>query len=365
MKAQELIDILESWAPPAYQESYDNVGVLWGDPAEELKGVLLTLDLTEEVLDEAVARDCNWIVAHHPILFKALKRLSGGSYVERILLKALRKGIGVYALHTNLDNIREGVNQSLASLLELEQVCVLEPKVGLLSQLTFFCPKNDVKAVLRQVHDAGAGRIGNYDFCSFQQEGRGYFRPGSEADPRFGRRGELTEVEEVRVEVLVPVHIQDHILAVLKRVHPYEEVAYFSSPLYNAHQGVGMGQLGILASPLSVEDFLGLLKRVLSVSCLRYTGLGSDRMISRVAICGGSGSSLLGVALRRGADAYVTSDIKYHEFFDAEGKILFCDIGHYESESHVKSWIFEYLRDKLHKIALHVSEVDTNPISYA
>ena len=363
MKVREVSSVLEAWAPPSYQESYDNSGLLVGDEQAQVKGILTTLDVTEQVLEEALQKKCNLIVAHHPILFKSLKHLVGRTYVERTLLKALKYKLNIYALHTNLDHVFWGTNQSLAKKIGLQSLQILKPKHNLLSHLSFFCPVRNTTQVLSALHQAGAGKVGKYSHCSFRHTGTGSFLPEKEAKPTLGQRGELSQVEEERIEVLLPAHCQHQVLNALKEAHPYEEVAYFLSPIHNPHQQVGAGQIGQLPKALPVIKFLELLKKNLSAHCVKYTKTQRKR-ISKVAVCGGTGSFLIREAQKQEADAYVTADVKYHEFFDAEQQLLLCDIGHYESESHVKSWICAHLTKKLRNIACLKSNIDTNPIKY-
>ncbi|GAB2770025.1 Nif3-like dinuclear metal center hexameric protein [Rhabdobacter roseus] len=359
----EIIQQLERWAPPAYQESYDNAGLIVGDPAQPVRGVLCSLDCTEAVVDEAIQKGCNVVVAHHPIVFKGLKSLTGRTYVERTVLKAIKHDVALYAIHTNLDSVVDGVNWMIAARLGLQNVKVLAPKKQLLMKLTTFVPLTDTPAVLEALYAAGAGRIGEYSGCSFRTLGTGTFTPGAAANPTLGTRGEPEEVQEHRVEVLFSAYLERRILSALREAHPYEEVAYYLHTLENENQEVGAGAVGELPEPLAVPDFLRFLKEKMETPLVKYTE-PAGTMVRRVAVCGGVGSFLLPAAKQAQADAFVTADYKYHEFFDAEGRLMICDIGHYESEVHTKDILYKYLSEKFDNFALYLSEVNTNPVRY-
>jgi dinuclear metal center YbgI/SA1388 family protein len=360
---KEIINELEKLAPPAYQESYDNAGLLVGSSEIEITSVLFTLDVTEEVIGEAVERNCNLIVAHHPIIFKGLKKLNGKNYVERTVIKAIKNDVAIYATHTNLDHVNKGVNWQIGERLGLQNLKVLVPKKQLLTKLAFFVPVENTQSVLDALFAAGAGHIGNYEHCSFRAEGTGTFLPGDAANPVIGSKGELEEVKEHRVEVMFPSYLELKILSTLKKTHPYEEVAYYLTALENENQEVGAGAVGHLANPMTPADFLRFLKKQMNAGVVKYTEPVS-KSIQRVAICGGAGSFLLQDAIRAQADVFVTADYKYHEFFDAENRITICDIGHYESEVFTKNLLYNYLSGKFSNFALCLSEVNTNPVRY-
>ena len=363
MQISKLIQSLEKWAPPAWQENYDNSGLLCGDKQSECAGVLCTLDCTESVIDEALEKECNLIVAHHPIVFKGLKKLTGQNYVERTLIKAIKHDIAIYAIHTNLDNVHTGVSARMAQLLSLKNTQTLAPKQGLLQKLTVFVPIENKASLEDHLFNAGAGQIGNYAECSFSTDGTGSFRPTEGATPVVGNVGEREFVRECRVEVLVPAHASAKVLQAMRQGHPYEEVAYFLQPLENFHQQVGSGMLGFLPEPMDITDFLEKVKQTFGLPYLKYTPAGINK-VEKVAVCGGSGSFLIGKAMASGADAYITADIKYHEFFDSEGRLLLVDIGHYESEACTKELLAEHMREKFPNIATYISQTDTNPVRY-
>ncbi|NIK73402.1 dinuclear metal center YbgI/SA1388 family protein [Thermonema lapsum] len=364
MKVSDICKIIEAFAPAAYQESYDNARLICGNPQEEVRGVLITLDCTESVVEEAIEKGCNLVIAHHPIVFKGLKSLTGANYVERVVIKAIQKGIAIYAVHTNLDNVYYGVSHSLAARLGLQNIRILQPKTHTLEKLVVFCPLSHSAQVREALHAAGAGQIGNYKNCSFRTKGLGTFQPNEQANPFIGQAGGgLEEVEEERIEVIYPAHLQTQILTAMRMAHPYEEVAYYVHRLENYNQEVGSGAIGELNEAFSPTDFLQYVKNKLPVHVIRYTQTHKSH-IRRVAVCGGSGAFLIHTARRQGADAYITADVKYHEFFDAEGEMMILDIGHYESEVHTKELIHAYLSSKIRNIALCISEISTNPINY-
>ena len=360
---KDVIRHLELIAPPAYQESYDNSGLLTGDPADAVTGILVTLDCTEAVVEEAVESGCNLIVAHHPIIFRGLKRLTGSNYVERTVIKAIRNGVAIYAIHTNLDNVHSGVNRKLCEKIGLSNLQVLMPKVLVLSKLVTFVPREHSGTVLSALYEAGAGHIGNYDQCSFAVEGRGTFRPNEKAKPTIGQSDIQEVVEETRLEVMFPAHLQTRVLAALRAAHPYEEVAFYMTRLDNPNQEVGSGMIGEVSTPLEPSEFLQRLKVSMDLKVIRHTRL-LDQPIKKVAVCGGTGSFLLPYARQAGAQIYVSADFKYHEFFDAEDTIIVADIGHYESEVCTKELLGEVLTKKFPNFAINFSRTVTNPISY-
>jgi len=360
---KDLMSYLENLAPTAYQESYDNAGLIVGNPLAVVNGVICSLDVTEEVVQEAIEKKCNLIVAHHPIIFTGLKHLTGKNYIERTVIAAIKNDIAIYAIHTNLDAVSQGVNHKIAEKIGLLNPQILAPKKGIISKLTTFIPKRNVEEVLEELYAAGAGNIGNYSNCSFKSEGTGSFLPKEEAQPTLGKKGELSSIKETRVELIFPSHLEDKIINTLKTAHPYEEVAYYLQILENKNQEVGSGMVGALPEPLSGKDFLLHLKSSMKLKVIKHTAI-SNKKVSKIAICGGAGVFLLSHAKRAGADVFVTADIKYHEFFDAEKNILLADIGHYESEIYTKELLKDILSRKFSSIATYLTNVITNPISY-
>ncbi len=359
----DLISHLEQIAPLAYQEDYDNCGLLTGNRQLECSGVVVCLDVIEAVVDEAIAKGFNLIVAHHPVIFKGLKKLTGSNYVERLLIKAIQHNIAIYAIHTNLDNIQDGVSGVLAQKLKLINTQVLLPKKGLLAKLVTFVPVDATQKVLDGIFASGAGSIGNYSECSYSVSGTGTFKPNNQANPVIGSANQLEKVAENRIEIIYPKHLEGRVVAALLAAHPYEVPAYDLIPLENKNMEVGSGFVGELEKSMSKEDFMAYLSKTLSLDCIRYTTAFQGE-IKKVALCGGSGSFLLRNAIASKADVLITADFKYHDFFDAEDHILVCDIGHYESEIHTKELLVNVLTKKFTNIAVILSSIHTNPIGY-
>ena len=363
MKLRDICNKLEEWAPLAYQESYDNSGLIVGNPDQDVKGVLVSLDCLECVVDEAISKDCNVIVSHHPIVFGGLKSLTGKNYVERTVLKAIKNNIALYAIHTNLDNIDTGVNRMIADRLSLQNIRILEPKKDDLKMLITYVPNSHVEAVSAALFTQGAGSIGEYSECHFSVDGIGTFKGSENSNPAVGHKGVRESVSEQRIELVFPSYLESEVIFALKSAHPYEEVAYSVLSLNNKNQNVGSGMIGEISEPLNEMEFLKNLKIKLKTDCIRYTSLLNNE-IKKVALCGGSGRFLLNAAKQSGADIFITSDFKYHEFFDAEDRILIADIGHYESEQYTMDLIADFLRKNFPKFAIHLSKVNTNPINY-
>ncbi len=363
MLLQDFCKKFEELVPLALQENYDNAGLIVGNPNMEVNGVLLSLDTTEQVIQEAIDKKINLIVAHHPILFKGIKSLTGKNYIERTLLLAIKNDIAIYAAHTNLDNMANGVNFKIAEKLNLKNTRILAPKDNLLMKLVVFVPVDHTGKLLDALYQAGAGEIGKYSNCSFRVEGKGTFKGNTEANPSIGQRGVYEEVNENRVEVIFPSYLKNQILRGMYSGHVYEEVAYYLSELGNNWQDAGSGMLGELPEALHTQDFLVFLKEKMNVSVIRHTALVKDK-IKRIALCGGAGSFLLSTAKAQKADIFITADFKYHEFFDADDKIIIADIGHYESEQYTKDLLLDIISKNFPNFASCLSEVKTNPVNY-
>lgn len=363
MKLKELTHFLESQAPLPLQESYDNAGLIVGDPEAEISGVLVSLDATETVLDEAIEKGCNVVVSHHPIVFSGLKSLTGRNYVERTVLKAIKNDVALYAIHTNLDNVRQGVNAKICEMLELENCQILAPKPGSLMKLTVFVPHENRNAVLDAMAGAGAGQIGNYSHCSFQLEGTGTFEPNEAANPHIGKANQLERVGETRIEMVLPSHLEKAVVGAMRAAHPYEEVAFFLHKLENTNPDVGAGMVGTYGAPKETTFFLEFLAGKMGLKTFKHTAL-VKRSIGKVAVCGGAGSFLLGKAMAAGADIFITSDYKYHQFFDAEDRIIIADIGHYESEVFTKDLLADMLAKLTGLPLVHICRTNTNPVRH-
>ncbi|WP_026767941.1 Nif3-like dinuclear metal center hexameric protein [Asinibacterium sp. OR53] len=363
MKIMEAIQVLEQTAPLSYQEGYDNAGLLTGNSNWNCTGILCTLDATEQVIMEAKERGCNLVIAHHPIIFGGLKKITGRNYVEKTIISAIKHDIAIYAIHTNLDNVLHGVNDRMADRLGLVSRQILAPKSGQLMKLCSFVPLAQADEVRTTLFEAGAGHIGRYSDCSFNVEGTGTFKGGAGTNPFAGKPGELHREKEVKLEVIFPAHLQSRLVAALLKAHPYEEVAYDIIPLANEHPEVGSGLIGELPEPVTEEGFLHILKNAFELSVVRHTPLLGKR-VQKVALCGGAGSFLTGRALAAGADVYVTADVKYHEFFDANGRLVIADIGHWESEQYTSELLVELLQAKFPTFAVLKSAINTNPVRY-
>lgn len=363
MQIKHITQYIESIAPLPFQESYDNCGLIIGHPEDEISGVLITLDITEEIVDEAIIRKLNLIVAHHPIIFGGLKKLNGKNYIERCVAKAIKNDIAIYAAHTNLDGVFGGVNSKICEKLQLQNCRMLIPMQNFLKKLVTFVPLNDAEKVRQALFAAGAGNIGNYDSCSFNQSGLGSFKGNDQTNPYIGKKNQLHFEEETRIETIFPKHIQNKVIQALLEAHPYEEVAYDIYPLDNDFTQGGTGMIGELAEPMNELDFLKNLKEIFNCQVVKHTQL-LGKPIRKVAVCGGSGSSFLNKAIAQNADIYISGDFKYHQFFDAEQQIIIADIGHYESEQFTKEVFYELLTKKIPKFAVHLSEISTNPVNY-
>lgn len=363
MTIGEVLAELEQLAPPMLQESYDNAGLIVGQRETQATGAILCLDSTEAVIDEAINKKCNLVIAHHPIVFGGLKRFNGSSYVERVVMKAIKHDIAIYAAHTNLDNVPLGVNKRICDTIGLQHTRILAPKRELLKKLFVFCPTANATEVRQAMFAAGAGHIGNYDECSFNSEGTGTFRGGEGTNPFVGQQGDQHHEAELKIEVIVPAWAERAVVRAMVAAHPYEEVAYDLVPLGNALQTVGAGMVGELPEKMSELDFLNHLKAAMQTDCVRYTPL-RNKPVKTVAVCGGAGSFLLSKAIAAQADVFVTGDFKYHQFFDAEGKLVIADIGHFESEQFTMHLFRDLLTKKFPTFALHLTNVNTNPVNY-
>lgn len=364
MKIAEITDFIESVAPLAMQESYDNAGLIVGDRNAEATGALICLDVTEEVVDEAISLGFNLIIAHHPFVFGGLKKFSGNSEVERTLVKAIKNDVAVYAAHTNLDNMLvNGVNSRIASKLGLTDTRILSPMGGNLRKIVVFVPTADAEVVRNAMFEAGAGSIGNYSHCSYNLEGQGTFKAEEGCNPYVGEIGKTHFEPETRIETIAPKHLVSKVVNAMLSVHPYEEPAFDVYPLDNSFAMAGSGIIGSLPQPENAADFLQRVKKIFGCGCIRHTRL-PESPISKVAVCGGAGSFLIGDAMSAGADILLTADIKYHQFFDARYPFVLADIGHYESEQFTKELFYELVTGKFSTFAVRLTKVNTNPIKY-
>ena len=363
MIINEVISVLEELAPSSLQESYDNAKLIVGDGRQEVQKVLICLDSTEEVLEEAIEKGCNLIIAHHPIVFTGLKKFNGSNYIERVIIKAIKNDIAIYAIHTNLDNVFNGVNFKISEKLGLKNLNILSPKEKMLRKLVFYCPLEQTEEVRSKIFEVGAGGIGNYTSCSFSSIGTGTFKANEKASPHVGEINNLHLEKEERVEMVFPFYLETKVIGALVNAHPYEEVAYDIYQINNNWNEIGSGMIGELEEPIETTEFLKMIKSKLNLELIRYTNIHTEE-VKRVAVCGGSGSFLLNEAMARRADVFISADFKYHQFFDADNKIIIADIGHYESEQFTGELIQSYLQEKIPNFASYLTSKRTNPINY-
>lgn len=363
MKIKEILAVLEEMAPLAYAEDFDNVGLLVGDAETEATGILVCHDALESVIDEAIVKKHNLVVCFHPILFSGIKKITGKNYVERAVLKAIKNDIAIYAVHTALDNHPNGVNQIFCDALGLTNTKILVPKQRFIQKLiTYTIPENAEK-LRNALFDAGAGKIGNYEDCSFSSKGIGTYMGNENSNPEIGERLEFVEAEEIKIEVTYEKYLQSKILKALFSNHVYEEVAYEVYELQNSHQNIGLGSIGELPTAMNELDFLKMVQQKMDCGGIRHSAF-LNKTIKKVAVLGGSGSFAIANAIQAGADAYLTADLKYHNFYEAENKLLLADIGHFESERYTKNYIVDYLTKKIPNFAVDLSQINTNPVKY-
>ena len=363
MKLKEITDFLEEIAPLHYQETYDNSGLLVGDRESSITAALITLDCTEEVVEEAVLKKCNLIIAHHPIIFGSLSKITGKNYVERVIIKAIKNNISIYAIHTNLDNVFNGVNSKIVEKLAIKNCKILRPSIKFIRQLAVYCRSSHSEYIKKSLLECGAGEFRNYDNCSFSVSGKGTFRPKQGSNPFMGNINQTETVNEEKLDFFYNLKDESNLLDCLFLNHPYEQVAYQIYYLDNTSSEIGSGMIGELENEIETEKFLEIIKDKMQTNCIRHTKL-VHKKIKKVAVCGGSGSFLIDDAKNLKADIFISSDFKYHEFFDADGDIIIADIGHFESEQYTKELIYDLLREKFTKFAVQLSNVNTNPINY-
>ena len=363
MKINQIIETLEKWAPTSYAEDFDNVGLLVGDKNRTCTGAIITHDVSEIVVEEAIAAKCNFIICFHPIIFKGLSTITGKNYVEKTVLKAIENKIAIYAIHTALDNHQHGVSYHLGQQINLEQQRILIPQKKSLYHLTTYVPEKHKEELLNALHQAGAGSIGNYSLCSFSTKGYGQFYGNKNSSPAIGEKESLTHVEEIKISLVVPKHAKHEVIDTLKKNHPYESVAYELTAVENQHPNVGLGSIGQLKTALPLNEFLTLIKTKLNTPFIRHNET-HHKTIKKVAVLGGSGSFCIDAAKSQGADALITADLKYHDFFRGEKDLLLVDAGHYETEHFTKRIIHEYLTKKIPNFAFTLSDINTNPVKY-
>lgn len=370
MKLKEIITILEEMAPVSYAEDFDNIGLLTGNRDHEVDGILVCHDALENVINEAIAKNCNLVICFHPIIFSGLKKITGSNYVERALIKAIKNDIAIYAVHTALDNHQKGVNHIFAKAIGLTNIRILIPKQNFIRKLVTYTIPENAEKVRNALFDAGAGTIGNYENCSFSSTGIGTYMGNENSNPQIGERFEFAENQEIKIEVTFEKQLESKVIKALFQSHVYEEVAYEIYELKNQHQNIGLGAIGVLEKPMNEKEFLLMVKEKMQTPAIRHSEL-RGKSIQKVALLGGSGSFAIKNAIQSGADAFLTADLKYHNFYEAENQILLADIGHFESERYTKNYIVDFLQKKIPNFAVALpkggiilSEENTNPVKY-
>ncbi len=359
----EVISVIEQIAPLQYQEDYDNSGLQIGNRLVPITGVLLSLDVDERVIDEAINLGANLIICHHPVIFKGIRSITGRNSIEKTIIKAIQNNIAIYVCHTSIDNNSQGVSFVMAQKLNLQNIKPLITQSGQLFKLVTFIPENHLEKVRKAVFEAGAGHIGNYDFCSFSGIGEGSFRALDNTQPFVGVKGEMHFEPEVRFETIFPKHLERMVISALISNHPYEEVAYDIIQLNNQNPSTGAGAIGELIFPEEENVFFQKLKDAFGTSVIRHSKF-LGKPIKKIAVCGGSGYSFLNAAKASNADVLVTADIKYHQFSEAEENLIIADIGHYESEQYIMDFFYDILLKNFSKFAVYFTKVNTNPINY-
>jgi dinuclear metal center YbgI/SA1388 family protein len=363
MIVKEVTTVLEELAPLAYAEDFDNVGLLTGSYSQEVSGILVTLDTLENVVDEAITNNCNLIVSFHPIIFKGLKKLTGATYVERVVIKAIQNKIAIYCMHTALDNVQYGVNTKICEVLGVFNSKILIPQKNSIKKLTTYVPVDSAELLKNALFEAGAGNIGSYSNCSFTIEGMGSFKADKDANPTIGKIDETHLGTEAQINITFSASVEKKVMNALFKNHPYEEVAYEVITLENTDQKIGMGRVGTLKKPMGEADFLKFLQKRMNARGIRHSKL-LNKNIEKVAVLGGSGAFAINAAKASGADIFITADVKYHQFYEAENKIIIADIGHFETEQFTKDLLVDYLTKKIPNFAIRLSESRTNPIKY-
>lgn len=363
MTIKSVFPILESLAPLGYAEDFDNVGLLIGDANQPLTGILVCHDALESVIDEAVSKNCNLVVCFHPILFQALKKINGKTYVEKAIIKAIKHDVAIYAIHTALDNHQYGVNHYFCEAIGLKNQSILIPKKHYIQKLVTYTRPENVEGLRTALFEAGAGKIGNYENCSFNSIGTTTYQGNEKSNPNYGEKLEYVSGEEVKIEVTFEKHLQASIVHALKTHHVYEEVAYEIYQLENKHQNIGLGMIGEFDQSINETDFLNFVKEKLDLQIIRHSAF-LNKPIKKVAVLGGSGSFAIGAAIAQGADAFLTADLKYHQFYEAENQLILLDVGHFESEKFTKNYLFDFLKKKITNFAIILSEINTNPVKY-
>ncbi|HOZ30958.1 MAG TPA: Nif3-like dinuclear metal center hexameric protein [Bacteroidales bacterium] len=362
MKIKELLNSFEEFAPLALQEDYDNSGLQIGNYGIEITGILISIDITPAVVEEAIKNKLNLIVSHHPLIFSKLKRINGNDYIEKSIILAIKNDIAIYCGHTNFDNVYRGVSAKICNKLGLSNLNILAPKTDILKKIVVFVPESHAEKLKHVMFDAGAGHIGNYDNCSFNASGTGSFRANDSANPFVGEIGKIHFENEQRIEMIYPAYIEKKLIQEVLKSHPYEEVAYDIYKLDNNWNKAGLGMIGEFKTSINEKKLLSILREKFNVSCIRHSNF-LDKPVKKVAVCGGSGAFLISAAKNSDADVFISGDIKYHDYFIADNQILIIDIGHFESEQFTKEIFYDIIMKNNPNFAVRFSEINTNPIN--
>lgn len=362
---------LSQLAPAMLKMDYDNVGLQVGDSSSKVKKILVSLNITSEVAEEAVKKKCDLIVSHHPLIFRPLKNIRAGEGNSDIIIKLVRNNISYIACHTNFDSVKQGVSFLLA-----EKIGLKNPKVLVTSKeirkssyienykLTVYVPKTHLFLLKKALAEAGAATIGEYDFCYFEQEGTGSFRPGIKATPHIGEKEKLSEITEIKLETIVPVRTVSSVIKALLQTHPYEEPAYDLYKLENDFQNYGLGAIGDLEKEVSMNEFLKIVTNKLKIDNVRFSRPENSKRIKRVAVMGGSGGDMWRKALSQGADAYLTAECDHHTFLDAKGKLFIVEATHQATEQFAVQGLTNYIKSKYANLEVVTSQEDCDPILY-
>ena len=364
MIVKDVIDFLNYYAPLDYAEDFDNAGLLVGDEKNKVSGILICHDSITEVIDEAINLGYNLVVSFHPILFKGITKLTPNNYVNKSIIKAVKNNISIFSTHTALDNSKFGVNMQLCKELGVSNPRILHPKNGTIKKLTTYIPKENAEKLKKELFKSGAGSIGKYEHCSFSFEGHGTFKGNQESNPSIGKKLEDTDQKEICINITYLKHLEKKVLNSLKEYHPYEEIAYEINTLENTNKNIGLGMYGDIQNKMDEKEFLSYLKKKLKVKFLKHSKL-LQKKVKRIALLGGSGSFGIEKAISVGADVYITSDLKYHDYFRAEKSILLVDVGHYESEQYTNKLMYKILTKKFPNFAIALTKINTNPVNYS
>lgn len=363
MRCKDIFDRIERWAPREIAWERDNIGLQVGSADREVNKILLTLDLTEPALKKALEQNCSLIITHHPLIFNPLKKIDiQNNLKSRLIEKLIKNNITLYSAHTNLDYTKKGVSFILAEKLALKNLRFLSPIERTQSKIVVFTPSYSLEKVSDAIFSAGGGIIGEYSECSFRSNGKGTFRGSELSNPSIGIKKKKEIVDEIRLEVVADNWKINSVMHAIKKVHPYEEPAIDIYPLKN-RGNYGVGAVGELNKPMSAAYFLNYVLDKLKIRNFRYSGK-SGGMISKIAVCGGAGSEYINDAVNAGADAFITADVRYHAFQEAEGKILLIDAGHYETEIFALDAVSRFLKKNFEDIEIIKFTKNVNPVIF-